>query len=201
MRFKITTLKLLAIHGFILISQVIMAQDSIVKSGIYVTLDDFKNNHLIEESACTKDHGEFKKHDMFNRDHFDVIIKGVKKTFKKSSIYAYRDCNNKLWRFYDNREFELIEQKNICIYKISKVVMNGLTIEKDPIYYFSKGLSGEIKELSIDNIKKAYSNNKTFCNLIDSEFSNDDLNRAIHRYDFTNKMYRVNYLLIQSESK
>ncbi len=186
----------------LIVYQASKAQDSMVTSGIYLTIEDYKNNKIIEEASCRKgQEEEFKKHDFFQRESFEVIYKGKRKTYLKSSIFAYRDCNNKVWRFYNNKEYEILEVKAICIYKLSKVVMNGITVEKDPVYYFSKGLSGEVKQLSLANLKTAYSDNAKFCDDIDKEFKDDYTDKAIHAYDFAHKMYKVNYIIEETKKK
>ena len=179
----------------------IFGQSHIVTSGIYLTPEDFQNNKLIEEEECKKDHQDFKKHDFFTRESFDVIYKGKKKTFLKKDIFAYRDCNDKTWRFYDNKEYEVVEKLDIYIYKLSKVVLNGITVEKDAVFYFSKGLKGRIRQLTNDNLKDTFSENKTFCRLVDEDLKSDIPEKAAHSYDFTHKMYKVNYLYSQSKKK
>jgi len=100
-------------------------------------------------------------------------------------------------------EYEILETKDIYIYSIKKVVLNGITVEKDPVYYFSKGASGEVKELSIDNLKLIYLDNKVFQNMLEEEFNSNketvNSDKAIHSYDFVHKMYKVNYLFGQSK--
>ncbi len=179
----------------------IFAQSHVVTSGIYLSAEDFLNNKLVEEEECKKDHEDFKKHDFFTRESFEVIYKGKKKTFLKANIFAYRDCNSKTWRFYDNKEYEIIEKLDIYVYKLSKVVLNGITVEKDPVFYFSRGLKGEIKRLTNDNLKSSFSENKEFCRLVDEELKSEIPDKAVHSYDFAHKMYRVNYLLIESKKK
>ena len=179
----------------------VYAQNHIVTSGIYLTAEDLQNSKLIEEEECKKDHEEFKKHDFFTRETFDVIYKGKKKTFLKGSIFAYRDCGNKTWRFYNNKEYEIVEKLDIYIYKLSKIVLNGITIEKDPIFFFSDGLKGEIKQLTNDNLKVVFVKNKEFCRFVDEELKSDVPDKAAHAYDFIHKMYRVNYLMNQSRNK
>ena len=173
-----------------------IGQTTIVTSGIYITVKDYQNNRLIEEAACTNDKEKFERRDFLSRPTFSVINKGKKLTYQKKDIYAYRDCENKIWRFYNNKEYQIIEMKGIFIYALRKVVLNGATIEKDAVYYFSNGPDGEIKELSIDNLKKIYPKNQTFHNMLDAEFTAD---KAIHSYDFEHKMYKVNYLFLQSK--
>ena len=172
------------------------AQTSIISSGVYVTIEDFKNNRLIEEADCKNNKEKIERHDFFSKQEFVVINKGKKLTYQKKDIYAYRDCENKTWRFCDNKEYQILETKVIYIYSLRKIVLNGATIEKDAVYYFSNGPSGEIKELSISNLKVVYPNNQVFHNMLDAEFNSD---KAIQSYDVENKMYKVNYLLIQSK--
>lgn len=179
------------------------AQTTTVSSGVYLTIDDYKKNKLIEEAECTNQKEKFERHDFFSRKEFVVINKGKKTTYQKKDIYAYRDCENKVWRFYNDKEYEILETKDIYIYSIKKVVLNGITVEKDPVYYFSDGANGEVKELIIDNLKLVYLNNKIFQNMLEAEFNSNkeavNSDKAIHSYDFTHKMYKVNYLFSQSK--
>lgn len=86
---------------------------------------------------------------------------------------------------------------------IKKIVLNGITAEKDPVYYFSNGVDGEIKELNIDNLRLTYPNNQSFGNMLEAEFnSNKEANNSdklVHSYNVAHKMYRVNYLFNQSK--
>ena len=174
-----------------------------INSGVYLTVNDYKTNKLVEEAECTTEKEKFERHDIFSRPSFVVINKGKKTTYVKNDIYAYRDCENRVWRFYDNKEYEILEPKNIFIYRRSKILLNGLTIEKDPVFYFSNGAEGKVKELTLDNLKLTFSNNTAFYNILNAEFnsSKETINpdKAVHSYDLSHKMYKVNYLLNQSE--
>ena len=179
------------------------AQTTNVISGIYLTKDDFKSNKLIEEAECKNEKEKFERHDFFSRQEFVVINKGKTVAYQKKDIYAYRDCENTVWRFYNNKEYEILETKSIYIYRREQIVMNGIAIEKDPVYYFSNGCGGDVKELSIENLKLTYSTNQAFRNMLDAEFkSNKDatnLDPDIYLYDVLHKMYKVNYLFDQSK--
>ncbi len=190
------TVKSLVIATIILLHGLGMAQTPTpsVTSGIYLTAVDYEKHKLMEEVECKKEHEDFKTHDWFDRQSFEVLYKGKKTTYLKSNIYAYRDCSNKTWRFFNNKEYEILEIRDICVYKINKVVMNGIAVEKDFVYFFSKGLMGDIKELSKKNLKTVFANNKEFCQLIDTEIKDDDEEKVIHRYDTGRKMYYINYL-------
>ncbi|HXU27086.1 MAG TPA: hypothetical protein VN698_07630 [Bacteroidia bacterium] len=167
----------------------------IITSGVFITKEDFKNNRLTEETDCQNDKETFKKHDFFSKAEFTVTHKGKKKTYLKKDIYAYRDCENVVWRFYQNKEYEIMETNNIYIYAIRKLVVNGETIERDPVYYFSKGPLGDIKKLSVPNLKLEFANNQTFHNLLDAEFKAPNV---VEMYDAAHKTYEVNYLYKQA---
>jgi hypothetical protein len=173
------------------------AQDTtIVVSGVFLTAKDYQNNKLIQEADCENDEQKFKTYNFFSKSTFDILYKGKKTTYEKKDIYAYRNCHNEVWRFYKNKEYQIKETKAMYIYSVNKVVVDGGVIEMEPIYYFSTAADEEIKLLTIHNLKKEYPNNKTYHNMLDAEFSSD---KAIQSYDFTNKMYFVNYLLIKSK--
>lgn len=160
--------------------------------GVYVSADDYKNNKPTEEVECKKTSKEvFKKHDVFAKSSFVVINKGVKKTYLKKELYAYRDCDNRVWRFYNKHAYEILEAKNIYIYAVEKIVINGIAVEKDPIYYFSNGADGEIKKLTTANLKAAYPNNQTLINILDTYVQT---NEVLKRFDATRNTYIANYL-------
>jgi hypothetical protein len=170
------------------------AQTAIIKSGVYITKADFKENKLTEEADCTNDKEKFKKHDFFSKSEFVVINKGKKITYLKKQIYAYRDCENVVWRFYNNQEYEIMETGAIYIYAIRKLVVVEESIEREPVYYFSKGALGDIKKLSVANLKEAFIKNQAFHNLLDAEFKAPNV---VEMYDAVHKMYEVNYLYKQ----
>ena len=175
---------------FVFAAKLMVAQT--INGGVYMTLDDYTNNKLAEEVECKKHSNEiFKKHDVFGAKKFVVINKGVKKTYLKNDIYGYRDCENRVWRFYNKQEYEILEAKNVYIYAIEKIVINGIVIERDPIYYFSDGPNGEIKKLTTANLKATYPNNQTLNNILDAYI---ETNQDIKGFDATRKTYIANYL-------
>ena len=180
---------------FILSQKSIAQKNTVVNSGVYISKDDFIKNKLTQEADCQNDKEKFKKHDFFTKAQFTIVNKGKKITYLKKDIYAYRDCENIVWRFYDNKEYEIMETKALYIYAIRKIVMVGEDIERDPIYYFSYGATGNIEKLTIANLKEAFKQNKTFGALLDNTFN---AKNTIEAYDTTHKMYEVNYLYKQS---
>jgi len=179
---------------FVFVAKHIVAQT--VNSGVYISAADYKNNKLAEEVECKKNSKEvFKKHDLFAKALFEVINKGVKKIYLKKDIYAYRDCDNRVWRFYNNHQYEILEAKNVYIYAVEKIVMNGIAVEREPVFYFSAGATGEIKKLTTANLKATYLNNHTLINILDTYIqTNEDL----RSFDATRNTYVANYLYSQA---
>lgn len=172
------------------------AQTTTVTSGVFLTSKEYKKNKLIEEADCENDKEKFERHDLFSRQEFVVLHKGKKITFFKKDIYAYRDCENRVWRFYNDKEYQIVEPKSIYVYTAKKTVLGIVpTIEKEPTYYFSRGPDGEIKELTLENIKMVFADNLVFLNMITIELSS---NKVIHEFDAEHKMYRINFIYKQS---
>jgi hypothetical protein len=179
---------------FVLLTKNVAAQNN--SSGVYISAADYKNNKLADEVECKKNSKEvFKKHDVFAKASFVVVNKGTKITYLKKDIYAYRDCNNRVWRFYNNRQYEILEAKNVYIYAVEKIVISGIAVERDAIYYFSDGADGEIKKLTTANLKATYPNNQTLTSILDSYIQT---NQDIKGFDATRNTYIVNYLYSQT---
>jgi hypothetical protein len=174
------------------------AQTYTVTSGVYITAKDYKKNKLHVEADCVNDKNKFEKNDYIWTSTFVVIHKGKRITYQKKDIYAYRDCNNKIWRFYKDQAYQIMETKAIYIYTTQKTILNDVVIEKDPIVYYSAGPEGEIKELTIANLKLTFPENWIFLNMVQVE---PEPEKSIRAYDAEHKMYRVNYLYKHSKKE
>jgi len=180
---------------FFAVAQKNTAQTTTVKSGVYITKEDFKNNRLTEETDCQNDKETFKKHDFFSKARFTVMRNGKKTTYLKKDIYAYRDCENSVFRFYNNQEYEIKEANTIYIYSVRQVIVAEDETDNNPLFYFSNGALGDIKKLSVANLKETFPNNKTFHKLLDAQFVAPNI---VETYDAAHKTYEVNYLYKQS---
>lgn len=172
---------------------------SSVLSGIYMNSQDYKNDKLSYILNCDSSSGKIKLNHFLSKNYVDVIQGGKKTRLLKDSIYGYRNCKLKDFRFFKNNdeEFLILENKSILIY-ISDVPVtssNGKTINLVPCYFFSAGLSSEILPLTVINLKRAFPNNLKFHDMLDLEFNSV---KDVSRYDDGHKMYKVNFLLTQS---
>jgi hypothetical protein len=97
------------------------------------------------------------------------------------------------YRVVEGRQYQILEAKQLYIYSLDVVVRKGAT-ERN--YFFSVGPTGDIKPLTITNLKNAFPNNHRFHDNLDMVFKND---AALIRYDEFHKMFKVNRLLEASE--
>ena len=160
------------------------------QSGIYMNLSDYKNNKLTYEIACSK--GEkIHLHDFFwNMSTISVIDDGKKHTLKKDEIYGYRDCNNEVYRFYQNMEYRIAETGNIFIYGRKENTAENKNNKVVNLYYFSTTADGDILPLTLNNLKQVYKGNDAFQDLLDKFFSSSD----VCEYDNAHNTYKVNYV-------
>ncbi len=110
------TISIITFHMLLLMNTKFIAQNNSVTSGIYLTAKGFENNNLIQEADCKNDKQKFDVHRFLSKPYFDVISKNKKITYQKNEVYAYRDCEDNVWRFYNNKEYQIKETKDIYIY-------------------------------------------------------------------------------------
>jgi hypothetical protein len=119
-----------------------------------------------------------------------VVNSNKKYTLKKDELYGYKDCNNDVYRFYDNMEYRIAEAGNIYIYVRKENTAENKNNKVVNVYYFSAMADGEILSLTLSNLKKAYKDNESFSDLLDKFFNAND----VCEYDEVHNTFKVNYV-------
>jgi hypothetical protein len=193
---KTTLLIFLAILSHVSHISNAQSTESKTLSGVYTTLQDYENAHLSYPIHCGSSDGKIKLNHFFSKDYIEIIEGNEKIKLKKDSIFGYRDCKNKSYRFYksNDEEYLIAENKSIVIYtyEVSVVSSSGKTARLVPAYYFSTSLNSEIHPLSVLNIKKAFPDNLKLHDLLDIEFHGM---KDISAYDSVHQMFKVNFLI------
>ena len=175
--------------------------DSINYGGIFLNAQDYKDNKLSYSYNCESPSVKIKFNHFFSKKYIEIISGDKKTRLYKDSIFGYRDCKQKEYRFYKDydHEYQVVENKNIIIYIADEPVTSstGKTVNLVPHYFFSSTLNSAILPLTIINLKRAFPDNLKFHDLLDVEFY--DI-KTISTYDDTHKMYKINYLLSQSNN-
>lgn len=164
-------------------------------SGVYMSADDFIKHKLTYAINCNTEKHKIKAHDFFQQPCFVIIHRDTTTTLNKKDVFGVRLCDNRTIRFYDNREFPIINpDERILIYKIL-TVNSPKTYPKPNEYFFSKDAYSSPQPLTIEKLRAAFPENKNFCRLLEENFTSDD---ELLKYSGHFKMYLINVLFKKS---
>lgn len=185
--FFLTTIGLLAI------TMNAMAQKD--SSGIYQTADDFKNHKLSYAINYKTEKHQINDYLLFDATQVKVKHHGTTYMLDKSSTYGYKSTMDEVFRFVNNEAYKILNpDEDLLLYLHTSPLDPRLdptkTVEEH--YYFSKDRTSTPVDLTIANLKKAFSENSKFLASIDKYFKKDD---QLTSYDTKNKMYTLNRLL------
>ena len=169
-------------------------------SGIYLTADDFKNEKLTSEGWGSDSSHKLQLHDVLDKPYIHVTHGNETQKYDKSEVYGFRDGSGRSYRFVGNKEYQILEAKELFIYSVSVDVLDPgqKTRRTDKTYYFSVGATGEAFPLTIDNVKRAFPENHKLHDSLDMTFKSDS---QLTQYDNFHKMYKVNRLLVASSER
>lgn len=187
---KTNKLNIAVAFAFILSGLTVSAQ----KSGVYKSYADYANGKLEVSIDCGTEKGKIKSNDFFCKDYLTVIKEGKKYDLKKEEIYAYQLCDGKFFRFLNKTHIPLEEKGIIWIYSKDnfETVSPKVGTKRVKQYYFSRGGDGEIKYLSLTNLKAAFQENDKLVDAIDTQFTSD---LSLKSFDTSHKMFKINHFL------
>jgi hypothetical protein len=165
-------------------------------SGVYLTSDAFKEDHLDFEGDCKSNAHKLELHNILNKPYIDVTHHSQKRRYAKSELFGFRACNGRIYRFASDLEYEILEFKQLYIYGHKGYVHSGKGNAAITKYYFSVGPDGELLDLTSGNLKLASPDNQRFHDLLDKNFGPK---RKLAEYDPSNKTYVVNLLFAASQ--
>lgn len=164
--------------------------------GIYKTSTNFFENKLMYESTADKKY-KIKQTHLFNRTVIKIKCNDTIFNLQKDSIYGFKDNDGVKCRIINNENYAVINDDTaILLYKISisphcKYEPTGYA------YFFSKKHDDKLYKLTIQNLEKAYAENKTFLIFLALYFKT---NTELVEYNEHNKTYKINQLLTLSKS-
>lgn len=167
------------------------------RSGVYLSAADYKDRRLTAEGDCGSRTHRLELHDVLNKPYIHVTHGTEKRRYEKSSLFGFRACDGNDYRFVGNQEYQILEARELYIYLHERYVTVGKSrhIERD--YYFSVGPDGEVLRLTLENLKEAFPGNHVFRDSLDQAFGT---RQDPAQYDEFHKMFKVNRLLIASET-
>ena len=188
---------ILMLAALLVVAAPVSAADK-TSSGIYLTADDFQNGKLSSEGWRSDSSHKLQLHDVLDKPYIHVTHGNETQKYDKSEVYGFRDSDGRSYRFVGNKEYQILEPKDLYIYSADVLVSGGKGARTEKAYYFSVGAAAEAIPLTIDNVKKAFPNNHKFHDRLDMMFSSDS---QLREYDNFHKMYKVNRLLVASPER
>lgn len=161
------------------------------RSGLYLTAQDFINKKLSYSNENTNGRYKIKVAPLFNKERVRVIQNGEKYDFFQPDLFGYRS-ENLDFRFFNDQQYKVVDNSFFYMYTRIVSVVEGKVHTQKTNYYFSKLSDGNIMDLTLYNLKKAYPENHKFQDLLDVYFRYDN---DLNWYDSFNKMYKVEHIL------
>ena len=164
-------------------------------SGVYLTADDYKNGRLSFEGDCGSKAHKLELHDVFHKSYIHVTHETEKRRFAKNDLFGFRACDGHDYRFASNLEHRILETRELYIYARDVYVSHGRGRHTVQGYFFSAGAEGPVLALTRENLTKAFPDSQNFHKALDVAFG---AKQKLSEYDETQKMFKVNQLLIAS---
>jgi len=157
-------------------------------SGVYLTANDFLHGKLSYTIGCKADR-ESKTGVLLDNKQVVVKQSGETARIDKKSIYAIKYCGGNIVRMYNGGCYPILNPgENILLYGVMETpVSKGKPMTRK--YYFSRGANADIEDLTLDNLRAAFTDNKIFQDAVDNQLRTDN---DLYAYDNFHKMYKLN---------
>jgi hypothetical protein len=186
----------LALMGLLAWATTARGQAPPLGSGLYRSADDFRHHRLTLAVDCKTATHKLRLHEFSGKPIMTVIHGGKPYQVAKDSLFGFRDCDGRDYRFASNNQHYPILNpgEELLIYKVEQAAVG-----KNPGYvrlFFSPTAAAPIQPLTLLAVKKAFPDNHRFHDLLDAQFQSGDLTA----YDAMHHMTKINWLLRQSQA-
>jgi hypothetical protein len=168
------------------------------KSGLYLTGADFQQGRLAYEGDCGSKAHKLELHDVLHKSYIHVTHEGGRKRFEKTDLFGFRSCDARDYRFVLNVEYQILEAKELYIYRREVLVSHGRGSHGVKKFFFSVGPDGEVRELTLANLKQAFPENSVFRHSLDEAVG---AGQKLSDYEEAHKTFMVNRLLSASREE
>ena len=187
---------LVALLGIFALNTLARGQSLPLGSGLYRSAEDFGKHRLTLAVDCKTATHKLRFHEFSGKPYMTVIHGGKPYQVAKDSLFGFRDCDGRDYRFASNNEHYPILNpgETLLLYRVEQAAVG-----KNPGYvhlFFSPSAAAPIQPLTLLAVKKAFPDNHRFHDLLDAQIQNGDLTA----YDQMHHMTKVNWLLRQSQA-
>lgn len=156
-------------------------------SGLYLTAADYVNGKLSYQQQPGQKH-RVRADIPFQHAAVKVTQGNAVHRFAKNELFGYRDHRNRDFRFSGNKAYKIIDNAHFPLYSVVENITNGKEKSRQLKYYFSAQPGSDIQALTIQNLKRAFPDNRKFHDLLDLQFRHD---RELAAYDTFRGEYKV----------
>ncbi len=138
--------------------------------GVYFTANELLLNQPTESFQDCSKHQCFSVSESGGNPVVRVRTEANTIDYSAGKVFAFVDCYGRVFRFYDEGYYQILEMGSITIYaKAQKIVNKGAT-EMSTAYFFSESITGELLPLEREKLMQVYSNHPDFANYVDKYF-------------------------------
>jgi hypothetical protein len=165
-----------------------------VRSGVYLTGQDFLQGKMALESDPAVEAHKIKLNEFFNKPYITVLHHGETHRYLKNEIFGVRDGSGTDYRLVGGLDYEVLSKGPILLYQTPQNIQAKGQPLPSP-YFFSTGPDAPVQRLSLAGLQNAYASNHAFLSALDMSFPNGT---SLAAYDVHNAQYRLNYLYQKS---
>ena len=188
------TTAFLALLSLIALATSVRGQNAPLGSGLYRSAADFRSHRLTLGVDCKTETHQLRLNEFVGRPYVTVKHGGKAHRVAKKTLFGFRDCEGQSYRFAtDYHHLPILNpEEELLLYRVTQ-----LAAGKNPgraNVYFSANAAAPVQALTLLNVKRAFSDNHRFHDLLDAQLGNGDLTA----YDETHHMTKINWLLQQT---
>ena len=145
-------------------------------SGIYLNAADFESGKLTYSTDCKSRKHSVKLHEFWDSPFITIINDHKKYKYDKADIFGFRDCKNRVYRFFMNAKYEIVNTDDFFLYRQIRDTWDDdiVSVSSAYVYFFSIKADSEIYPLGKRYLTWLFKDNAKFVDLVNTSFKSDD---------------------------
>ena len=165
--------------------------------GLYKTQNDFVTNKISYQIDGSSTENSIKVDNIFFQTKVVVKENGKKITFPKKDVFGYIMSNKKVYRFFNEDAYEILDITGFYLYK-RNYQTNGKGAQRITNYYFSKDGADALQLLTKKNLETQFASNTKFIVELESSFHSD---AELMDYVSSLKCFKLKYIYSDTAKK
>jgi hypothetical protein len=155
--------------------------------GYYLTSTDYLAGKICYPHTV-KGRSKISDGDLLTGRHLVIDRDGSACHVDQNKVYAVRCSDGTIIRMYEHGCYTLLDPgEAVLLYKVT-IYPAGKGDQLRVRYFFSKDAAGGIEDLTLDNLKQVFRENRKFEDALNTQFPNDN---DLYAYDKVHKCYKL----------